>query len=357
LKTAGSVSAQPSATTPAADALLYLDRAQVEALSREIDPVAAVRDALLLHAERVTALPDEAYLQWTAPGGAFARSLAMPGYLGGTVGAAGTKLINASLGNRALGLPRASGLLVLFDLATARPSCVMEASFISALRTASVTVLAAQALGRRPLRSAALLGCGDLAAAHLRLLAERLELAEVTVYDVDAGRAEEFVRRFEGGLGAGAPKLRLASDPRAAVDGADLVVPVTTTTEGYIAHGWLRPGALVVNVSLDDLLPEVMERADLLVVDDWNLVRADSRRLLGRMARQGRIVGPAEEPPAGARGVDGELGAVLLGDLGRRHPEDIVVVNPFGLAIEDVAVAERVHRLARARGAGLSLPR
>jgi hypothetical protein len=93
-------------------------------------------------------------------------------------------------------------------------------------------------------------------------------------------------------------------------------VPLTTATESYIAHSWLQQGALVVNVSLDDLLPEVLYQADLLVVDDWNLVRADDRRLLGRLARHRTIVGPDEEAPAGARRVDAELGAVLRGEWG-----------------------------------------
>jgi ornithine cyclodeaminase/alanine dehydrogenase-like protein (mu-crystallin family) len=154
--------------SPDNGALLYLDRREVESLCQAIDPVAAVREALVLHATGKVVPPEEAYLGWTTPSGGFARSLAMPGYVAGRVQAAGTKIINSSLGNRALGLPRASGVLVLFDLVTAQPSCIMEASFISALRTASVTVLAAQALGSRRLRSAALLGCGDLAAAHLQ---------------------------------------------------------------------------------------------------------------------------------------------------------------------------------------------
>src|SRR5207247_6559065 len=117
---------------------------------------------------------------------------------------------------------------------------------------------------------------------------------------------------------------------------ADLVVTVTTSTTGYVRHSWLEPGALVVNVSLDDLLPEVLLRADKLFVDDWSLVAADEHRLLGRLIREGTI-----------RAVDGELGELLGGSRpGRSRAEEIVVVNPFGLAIEDPAIANEVSRHA-----------
>src|SRR6266699_6601033 len=75
---------------------------------------------------------------------------------------------------------------------------------------------------------------------------------------------------------------------------AQLIVPVTTTTTGYIPYEWLQPGSILVNISLDDPLPEVVFKADKVIVDDWNLVKNDPRRLIGRMYRAGQIIGPGE---------------------------------------------------------------
>ena len=99
-------------------------------------------------------------------------------------------------------------------------------------------------------------------------------------------------------------RLEVAPSAEGAIRPAQLIVPVTTTTTGYIALDWLQPGAILVNVSLDDPLPEVALRADRLFVDDWPLVRADSRRLLGRMYRAGQIEGPdaPAEPRASPSG-------------------------------------------------------
>jgi ornithine cyclodeaminase/alanine dehydrogenase-like protein (mu-crystallin family) len=332
------------------DRILYLGRRDVEAACRDVDPVAAVREALALHARGETILPAEAYLAWTTGRGEHARSLAMPGALEGDGGVVGTKLINANADNVERGLPRASGLTVLFDPETAQPLAVLEAARISALRTAAVTALAAELLGARPLRRLALLGAGEIAATHLELLAERLpKLAEVRVHDIRPERADALARR--------SPGVTAADTAEAAVRGADLVVAATTATESYLPLSWLAPGSLLMNVSLDDPLPEVFCDADLLVVDDWELVAADEHRILGRLARARRVTAPGTTRE-GARPVDAELGEIVTGaHPGRRRKRDVVVVNPFGLAIEDLALAARVHEAALERGPGVWLDR
>ena len=147
----------------------------------------------------------------------------------------------------------------------------------------------------------------------------------------------------------------MADDPRTAVDGAGLVVCTTTTTTGYIALDWLAPGALVAHVSLDDVLPEVATGADLVVVDDWPPIAADDRRLFGRMLREGTLCGPGETR-AGARSVDATLADVVAGrHPGRANDTDVVLSNPFGMGVLDVALAADVHDAALARDLGTVL--
>ena len=325
------------------DRILYLAEDEVELALGRIDPVAAVVAVLAAHARGETILPDEAYLRWER-GGEVLRSLCIPAVVDSSPG---VKIINANPANPARGLPRASGLTLLFDPETARPICVMEAARISCLRTAAVTALAAELLAVRVERLA-LIGAGALARCHLDLLPRRLpELREIRIYDLEPERA--------GALEADAHSLAICDSAEQAIRGAELVVPLTTTTTGYIRYEWLEPGALLVNVSLDDPLPEVVLRADKLFVDDWQLVAADDRRLLGRMLRDGSICGPEG---AGARVVDGELGELLIGARsGRSHPDEIILVNPFGLAIEDLAIARQVYQHATSVGLGTPLRR
>lgn len=193
-------------------------------------------------------------------------------------------------------------------------------------------------------------------------MAERLpRLRRVLLFDLDARRAEQMRREWGPRLAARGAEITLAADAREAITQADLIVTVTTVTSGYVPFEWLRPGALMCNVSLDDPQPGVVMRAHKVVVDDWNLVKADCRRLLGRMYREGTLVGPDAPPPErreGVRRVDAQLGDVVAGRRpGRTSDDEVILFNPFGLAIEDVALAAEVYRAARRSRAGTFLER
>lgn len=339
------------------DRILYLSRQDVGEILGAIDAVAVVRRTLVEHAEGRALLPAEAYLEWESPNGGRSRSLAMPGAVENVVG---TKIINANPANAVVGLPRADGLTLLFDPATARVRAILAASPLSAVRTAAVTVIAAQSLGAALISTAAVIGSGEIARAHVDLLARALpDLRDVRVFDIDRRRAEEFVARVgDERIRERSIRASVWGTAKEAIRGAQLVVPATTTESGYIQSGWLCPGALLVHVSLDDLLPQAVLDADRLYVDDWELVRADSRRMLGRMIRDGLVAGPGEAAPRGGRTIDGTLGEVVTGRaLGRRQEDEVVVVNPFGMAITDVALAAAVVESAEARGIGRVLRR
>ena len=350
-------------TNTATEQFRYLSRQDAVAALRDVDAVEVVADALRLHARKRVVLPEEAYLPWQSPSGDAARCLAMPGALDYDGDwAIGLKTINASIGNPDRGIPRSQGFTLLLDPETARPTVLMEAAYISALRTSAVTAVAATTLGNPDMTTMALIGCGALAEMHLALLPATMpSLREIRLFDLHPGRAEQMLERC-GPLRSGLT-VTVRDSARDCVAGADLVVPVTTVTEGYIPFEWLSEGTLVSHVSLDDLMPDVVAQADLVVVDDWELVSADDRRLLGRMYRSGDLLDPDGEPrpgvtaDPGARKVDATLGEVVLGaHPGRQSREDIIVCNAFGMAILDIAVAHQAGRAAQESGLGRFLP-
>ena len=282
----------------------------------------------------------------------------MPGFLEGELSVVGTKIINASTANPDRGLPRASGVVLLFDATTARLRCVMQASHISALRTAAVSVLACQLLLTSQAATAAIIGAGPLARHHATLIAQRLpQITLCRVFDLRPERSAALCADLSELTGPDRITFESADSARAAVAGADLVVPCTTSREGYVQRDWLKDGCVAVNVSLDDLCEDVLVGADRLYVDDWDLVLADEHRLLGRLARTGRIAGP-EQTPNGGRRVTGTLGQLILGKCeGRSANDQLCVVNPFGLAIEDLSLAHRVYQVARMRSMGAEILR
>jgi len=338
--------------------ILYLSRSDVESACRELDSVAIMREVFRLHGNGMTHLPAEAYLSWINRRGERVRSLSMPGYLGGALLAAGTKIINSNPANVRHRIRRASGVTLLFDETSTSIRCIMDASFISALRTASVTLVAAEILRAPVMDTIAVIGAGPIAGAHLDLLLRRVpEVRIVRIYDLDPVASARLRECAQVAASGARVDIELPGSARETIEGADLVITATTVTEGYIQFEWLKKGSILVHVSLDDVLPEVVLRASLVIVDDWDLVKADDRRLLGRMYRRGEIVGPGEPGRNGSRCVDSNLGDVVAGrHPGRTSSDQVILVNPFGLAIEDIAMARRVYDVASARGLGRILP-
>lgn len=315
--------------------LTIFSEEEVAARLGSVGVLEVIRSALLVHHRGDAVLPEEATLRWRGDDDGQARSIAMHAYLPGPPPRAGIKVINAAVQNPDRGLPRASGTIALFDTLTAQISTLLPAGEISATRTAAVSTLAALHLARPHPRRLGVLGAGVLATAHVRMLTAELPLTETVVFDPAADRAEALARQAPGG--------RAAASAREAVEGADLVVAATTVTDPYVEAAWLAPGALVLNVSLDDLTEAALLGAERLYVDDWGMVIADSQRLLGKLARAGRVTGPGEAPPPGGRSTTGTLGALFAGDApGRGGDDEVIVVNPFGLAISDIALAAAV---------------
>ena len=346
------------------DCILYLSRKDVELACKGIDSVAVIREVFELHGSGQTILPNEAYMSWTNDHGEQVRSLNMPGYVRGSLNSAGTKIINGNIANPSRGLPRASGLTMIYDNTSVRVNCIMEGAYLSSLRTASVTALSVDIFKGREIESAAIIGAGVLAQAHIELLIRRLpHLSAIRIFDLDKKRIQALKANIVAVLQEHGVVLQETSNPAEAIRGTQLIIPATTTTTGYIQFDWLQPGTVLVNISLDDPLPEVVFQADKVVVDDWNLVKNDARRLLGRMYRMGQIIGPDEpidsvESGQQRRRIDAQLGEVVTGSkVGRSNLDDIILVNPFGLALEDVALAASVYHAALELNIGVWLER
>jgi N-[(2S)-2-amino-2-carboxyethyl]-L-glutamate dehydrogenase len=344
------------------DAILYLNREEVIATCQLLDSVEVVRQVFRWHALHETTLPDEAYLGWTNAADEHLRSLNMPSYIGGSLGVAGTKIINSNPANPKNGLPRASGLTLLYDTMTGRVLCIMEAAYVSSLRTASVTALAAELCHGPKIETIAVIGAGVLAEAHIALLIQRQpQVSRVLMFDLDPERVHACQQHLQPILQQYGVQLVLAESAQAAIENAELIVPATTTTTGYIQYNWLKPGAILVNISLDDALPEVVFQADKVIVDDWNLVKSDPRRLIGRMYRAGEIIAPDDETTIvrpGQRKIDAQIGDIVLGTrMGRESDDDIILVNPFGLSIEDIGLAAHIYQAALEHDLGLYLKR
>jgi len=320
----------------------FLDNEDVDRALGLVDAVAVVREVLLDHRAGRTVLPEEAYLAWSTPAGASARSICLPARVPRGVG---VKIVNANPSNPDAGLPRASALIVLFDEESARPRVVMEGAAISALRTAAVSALAATTFAADA-ESLGVVGCGPLGRAHVDALVPRLgRLRRVVLHDLAPGRAEALRADLVAPDGLAAPvegpaasylDVLVADSARAVAEDVDALVLATTADRQYLPYEWVARTALVLNVSLGDLCDDVFLAAGRIVVDDLAMVISDTRRPLGRLIRSGAVNRPGGLRPC----VAGDLADFLTGDVPTAARP--TVVNPFGLGICDIAVAAAV---------------
>lgn len=325
--------------------ILYLNKEEVIEICKNLKTLKIIEEVFMLHGTKNTVLADEAYLSWVNKEDESARSLNMPCFIGGKYQAAGTKIINGNIANFKRGIDRASGLTLLFDNLTGQIICAMDSAYISSLRTASVTTLGIGLLKKKDWnKTIALLGLGKIGQAHLDLLSKNLKnIRRIYLFDLNENSIKNFIGKFRDLR----EKFIIAADPKEAIINSDIVITATTTNTGYIPFEWLRKGSLVIHVSLDDLLPDAITKADKLIVDDWNLVKNDNKRIFGKMFRDGKL------PSIHAEFAD----IILKKKTGRENDKEIIIFNPFGLAIEDIAIAHHVYQKAARQNIGRKLKR
>ncbi|HUD70471.1 MAG TPA: ornithine cyclodeaminase family protein [Dongiaceae bacterium] len=323
--------------------LLYLSRADVEAAGVTM-PEIIDRLAIMFREKGHgrTEMPPKPDLH-PGPPGSDNFIHAMPAYCG-ALGAAGLKWIAGFPGNRALGLPYVNGLIVLNDVETGMPLAVMDATWITAMRTGAASAIAARHLARADSALLAITGCGVQARTNLEALAAVLpRLRTVRAYDIHPERAsayaEEMGRRF--------PHLEVqaAAGPRAAIEGADVIVtaaPIRRRPEPVIEAAWFREGALGLPLDYDSSwTPAAMATADRFYTDDTAQLLATRER--GDFFQQ--------IPPVFA-----DLGDVVAGlKEGRRAPGERLLCLNMGIALDDMATAPLVLERARERGLGTRL--
>src|SRR3954453_7686655 len=171
----------------AAPPLRYLSRADVEAVGLTGLEVIEILDGVF-RAKRKGAVEMPPKIGVHPRGDAFIH--AMPAYLE-SADAVGIKWVAGYPDNQALGLPYIHGLFVLTDAGTGRPVAVMDATWITEIRTAAASMLGIRALAERPVETLGILGCGRQGHAHLDLAKEVLpDLARVLLFDRHRERAE-----------------------------------------------------------------------------------------------------------------------------------------------------------------------
>ena len=261
-----------------------------------------------------------------------------------TAGVMGIKVISVFPGNEGTELESHQGAVLLFEAQRGRLLAVIDASEVTAIRTAAVSGVATRLLARADAGDLAILGSGTQARTNLEAMLAVRDIERVRVWSRNREHAEAFAETESRRPGI---SVEVSAGGREAVEGAGIVCTTTSATEPILQGQWLSVGAHVNAVGFSgpagrELDTEAVLRSRLF---------ADRRESI--LNEAGDFLIPKGEGVIGDDHVIGELGEVILGKVvGRTSPEEITLFESLGLAIEDLAAANHIYNRAAETGQG-----
>ncbi|MDX6443975.1 MAG: hypothetical protein QOH71_1049 [Blastocatellia bacterium] len=256
----------------------------------------------------------------------------------------GLKAICVFPGNAAIGKDAHQGGVLLFDGTNGEPLALINASAITAIRTAAVSALATRLLAREDSGDLAIIGAGVQARPHLIAISCVRPLKKIRV----ASRSFESAHRFASEMQPQFPtRIEPVETVEAAVRGADIIVTATTSWEPVVRREWISPGAHINAIGTYSPKARELDTATIAAASLF----VDRRE--SALNEAGDYLIPASESAIGPEHIRADLGEVLIGaHSGRTSPEEITVFKSLGLALEDLAAAAHVYEKARKTNAG-----
>lgn len=238
-------------------------------------------------------------------------------------------------------------LVHTYDAASGRLSAVIEADFLGMVRTGAAGGVAAKHLARANARVVGVFGAGWQARGQVEALSLVRKIERFKVFSRNADKLRTFCREMSARLRR---DVVPAGSAREVVEGSDIVVTITSSSVPLFDGEWLVPGTHINAAGSNALIRRELDeaavkRCDVVCVDSRPVALKECGDLLpllekGRL-HEGQVV---------------ELGEVI-GDMrpGRRSVEEITLFESHGMAIQDLALAQRLLAAAQAHGLGKPL--
>jgi ornithine cyclodeaminase len=321
--------------------VLVLNHTEVEQLLPMSECISAMKEAFTTLARGQADQPLRTIFRPREVRGVLAM---MPTFRGGSAPLFGLKAICVFPGNAAIGKDAHQGGVMLFDGETGELLALVNASAITAIRTAAVSGLATRLLAREDAADLAIIGAGVQARSHLAAVNCVRPLKRVRITSRSFAKAQNFAQEMQ-------PQCRVLIEPveavEAAVAGADIIVTATTSRDPVLERAWISPGTHIN--AIGTFSPRARE------IDTATMVAAglfvDSRE--SALNEAGDYLIAANEGVIGPDHILADLGEVVIGTHpGRTSPAEITLFKSLGLALEDLVAAAHVYQKAQETNAG-----
>ena len=268
----------------------------------------------------------------------------MPAYRASDPAAYGLKAICVFPDNPKINKDAHQGSVMLFDGETGELRSLMNASPITAIRTAAVSAVATKLLAREDASRLALIGAGVQARSHLAAISRVRSIKRARVVSRTRQNADKFVAEMAEFFPF---PIEAVDSAEQALDGADIIVTVTNSREPVTSLDWISPGTHINAIGTHSPASREIDGATMAAA------RLFVDRRESAINEAGDYVLAVKEGLISEKSILAEIGELLLGTKhGRETPNDITLFKSLGLAVEDLACAEFLFRKAQSEGCG-----
>ena len=248
----------------------------------------------------------------------------------------GMKALSVFPGNHDTEYDSHQGLVIIFETKTGQPLAMMDASKITATRTAAMSGVATRLLAKEDAGDLTILGSGIQAGTHLEAMLLARNITRIRVWSRNQLHAEKFAERESKQHGV---NVEPVSTAKSAVEGCDIICTTTFASEPILMGDWLAPGVHINAVGSSVASARELDTATVVK----SRLFVDRRE--SAVNEAGDFLIPQKEGAIDEAHIQGEIGEILLNQIsGRKSGQEITLFKSLGLAVEDVASAYHIYQ-------------
>jgi ornithine cyclodeaminase len=320
--------------------MLYLNTGHIENIGINWHKlVNVIKNAASVLAERDFSQPIKPYLRY---GDVKNRIIAMPAYIGGSNAMAGIKWIASFPDNINKGKLRANSVTILNEADSGVPLCTLNTTIVSAIRTAAVSGLVIKEFTKTKSHQyvVGIIGFGPIGKMHLKMAEALLgdSIDKILLYDIRPINEDAIESSMK-------EKITVCNSWQECYENADVFITCTVSERPYVDRQ-PKKGSLQLNVSLRDFVASTRQYMSIVAVDDWDEVCRQNTDIENMHKTQGL----QKEDTISI--VD-----IACNDaLDNRSTDDVVMFNPMGMAVFDIAIGGYYYREAEENQIGMLMP-
>ena len=241
-------------------------------------------------------------------------------------------------------LPYLIGLIVLSNPETGYPYAIMDAGFITTMRTGAAGAVGAKYLSRKDSEIAGVIGLGDQGKSQIVALDKVRKIRKVKAYDISKESQANFAKEMRDKIDS---DIEIVESAKMAVKDVDILITCTPSTRPIVKGEWIDKGTHITAIGADmpekeELYPNAFEKIDKIVVDSKE-----------QAIITGELSIPISEEVITENDIYSTIGEIVAGKkAGREHYEEITLFKSTGLAIQDISTAYEVYKRAKRKRKG-----